>query len=192
MQRLLEKPENVSDETLAYQFKTTGDNKAFSLLVGRHKDAIFRKCKGYVKDEDAAKDICQEILIKLYLKIQSYQSQSKFSTWLFSIIHNTSIDYLRKNKRSAEKVLIEKLKDSLADLVENEDEIPAQLSIQILEDLLSQLSPQDRMLLVMKYREEHPIKDIQQATGLSESAIKMRLKRARERINQLYNKHKPD
>ena len=189
---MLEKPGFISDETLVHQFKTTGDQKAFSLLVGRHKDAIFRKCKGYVKDEDAAKDLCQEILIKLYLKIQSYQNQARFSTWLFSIIHNTSIDYLRKNKRSPEKVLVEKLKNSLVDLVENEDDVPVTLTIPILEELLGLLSEEDRMLLVMKYREEHQIKDIQQIMGLSESAIKMRLKRARERINQLYQKHKPD
>ncbi len=180
----------VSDESLAHQFQTTGDKQAFSILVSRHKDSILRKCKGYVKNEAAAQDLRQEVLIKLFLKMNSYQNQAKFSTWLFSIIHNTSIDYLRKNKRSVENVLIEKLKDKLVDLVEDEDEIPDVLSIQILEDLLEQLSPQDRTLLVMKYREEHQIKDIQQSLGLSESAIKMRLKRARERINKLHKKYK--
>jgi RNA polymerase sigma-70 factor (ECF subfamily) len=120
----------------------------------------------------------------------SFQHQAKFSTWLFSIIHNTSIDYLRKNKRNVENVLIEKLKDKLVDMVEDEDEIPLDLSIQILEDLLEQLTPQDRMLLVMKYREEHQNKDIQQTLGLSESAIKKRLKRARERINKLHQKYR--
>ena len=184
------KQQFVSDENLAHQFKTNGDQQAFSSLVARHKDSIFTKCKGYVKDEEAAQDLCQEVLIKLFLKMKSYQNQAKFSTWLFAIIHNTSIDYLRKNKRNVENVLIEKLKDKLVDLVEDEDEIPADLSIQILEDLLDQLTPEDRMLLIMKYREQHQIKDIQRTLGLSESAIKMRLKRARERINKLFHKHK--
>jgi len=184
------KSQFVSDENLAFQFKSTGDSQAFSKLVDRHKDYILKQCKGYVKNEEAAQDLCQEVLIKLYLKMTSFQHQAKFSTWLFSIIHNTSIDYLRKSKRNVENVLIEKLKDKLVDMVEDEDEIPADLSIQILEDLLQQLTPEDRMLLVMKYREEHQIKDIQHTLGLSESAIKMRLKRARERINKLHRKYR--
>jgi RNA polymerase sigma-70 factor (ECF subfamily) len=114
-----------------------------------------------VKDKDAAEDLTQEVLIKLFLKMKSYQSQAKFSTWLFAVIHNTSVDFLRKNKRNVRKVLIEKLLDQLADLVEDEKEIPEEISVQILDDLLEQLTPEDKMLLLMKYKERHPIKEIQ-------------------------------
>lgn len=186
----MENQNRQSDESLAYRFKATGDKQAFSELINRYRESIYQKCNGYVKDEDAAKDLCQEVMIKLFLKMESYQSQAKFSTWLFSIVHNTSIDFLRKNKRNVQHVLVDKLKDKLVDLMEVEEEIPKALSIQILEDLMEQLTPQDRMLMIMRYKERHQIKDIQQALGISESAIKMRLKRARERINKLYLKYR--
>jgi RNA polymerase sigma-70 factor (ECF subfamily) len=180
-----------SDQSLIKRFRKTGDPDAFSTLVGRYQEVIYQKCFGYVKDKDAAEDLTQEVLIKLFLKMKSYQSQAKFSTWLFAVIHNTSVDFLRKNKRNVRKVLIEKLLDQLADLVEDEKEIPEEISVQILDDLLEQLTPEDKMLLLMKYKERHPIKEIQKTLGLSESAIKMRLKRARERVNKLHQKYLP-
>ena len=186
----MEKQQFVSDEDLALRFKETGDQESFSLIVTRHRDPILKKCLGYVKDKDAAQDLCQEVLIKLFLKLKSYQNQAKFSTWLFSVIHNTSIDYLRKNKRNVENVLVDKLKNKLADIVEDDEDIPDELSIQILDELLQQLPTEDRLLLVMKYREGHQIKDIQKVMNLSESAVKMRLKRARTRIEKLHQKYK--
>lgn len=179
----------VSDEHLVIKFKTTGDNQAFSTLIARHKKAIYKKCFGYVQDEDIAEDLCQEVLIRLYLQIKNFKNQAKFSTWLFSIIHNICIDHLRKDKKNLRNVLSEKLMNEIADLVEEEEEIPRELSIKIFDDLLEQLTPEDKMLLLMKYKEKHHIKDIQQTLGISESAIKMRLKRAREKINKLYQKH---
>ena len=178
-----------TDEQLACYFKATNSQEAISILLDRHKDAILKKCKGYVKQQDIAQDLCQEVMIKLFLKMKSYQNQSKFSTWLFAVIHNTAIDYLRKSKRSVENILVDKLKDKLPDLMEHELEISQEMSIQILEELLLQLTPEDRMLLIMKYREGHQIKDIQQTLGISESAIKMRLKRARSRIHKLHRLH---
>lgn len=179
----------VSDEHLVIRFKNNGDNQAFSTLIARHKKTIYKKCFGYVQDEATAEDLCQEVLIRLYLQIKNFKNQAKFSTWLFSIIHNICIDHLRKDKKNLRNVLSEKLMNGIADMVEEEDEIPQELSIKILDDLLEQLTPQDKMLLLMKYKEKHHIKDIQQTLGISESAIKMRLKRAREKINKLYQKH---
>ncbi|GJM29747.1 MAG: RNA polymerase sigma factor [Cyclobacteriaceae bacterium] len=180
-----------SDEHLINQFKQTGDSKAISTLIDRYQELIYQKCLGYVKDKDAAADLSQEVLIKLFLKLKSYQSQAKFSTWLFSVIHNTSIDFLRKHKKSVRNILIEKLLDQLEDLVEDENDIPEKISIQILDELLEQLTPEDKMLLLMKYKERHPIKEIQKILNLSESAIKMRLKRARDRVNKLHKKYLP-
>lgn len=179
-----------SDEHLINRFQETNDNRVFSTLIERHEKTIYRKCYGYVKDKTAAEDLCQEVLIKLFLKLKSYQNNARFSTWLFSIIHNTSIDYLRKNKKNVRSVLIEKLSGEVAELVEDKDELSEEVTLKILDNLLDQLTPEDRMLLLMKYKEKHQIKDMQQALGVSESAIKMRLKRARERITKLHQKYK--
>ena len=179
-----------TDEELAGLFKETGDNKYFTALSVRYEKNILRKCKSYVKDEDTAEDLYQEVLIKLFLQIKNYQRKAKFYTWLFAIIHNICIDHLRRNKKNVRGVITEKLADELGEIIDDEDEIPEELSEKILDQLLEQISPEQKMLLLMKYKEKHHIKDIQITLGLSESAVKMRLKRAKEKVNRLYHKHK--
>lgn len=178
-----------TNEELIIRFRETEDPKTFSTLVERHQKHIYHKCYSYVHDADTAKDLSQDVLIKLYLQIKNFRNQAKFSTWLFSIIHNTCIDYLRKNKKNVRALITNKLTDGLPDLVEDEDEIPSGISVKILDELLEQMTPDDKMLLLMKYKERYHIKDIQQTLGISESAIKMRLKRAREKVNKLYQKY---
>lgn len=178
----------LSDEQLVSLYQENTDARVFSILVKRHEKGVLSKCFSYVLDQDTAEDLCQEVWIKLFLKIKGFRSQAKFSTWLFSIVHNTCIDHLRKNKKNVKGIITKKLVDELPDLVEDEEDISQELSVKILNELLEQLSPDDKMLLLMKYKEKHHIKDIQLTLGISESAIKMRLKRAKEKINKIYQR----
>jgi len=179
---------NYSDDQLVSLYQENSDARVFSILVKRHEAGILRRCYSYVHDEDTAEDLCQEVLIKLFLRIKSFRNQAKFSTWLFSIVHNTCIDYLRKNKKNVKRVITKNLVNELPDLVEDEEDISRELSVKILDELLEQLSPDNKMILLMKYKEKHHIKDIQLTLGISESAIKMRLKRAKEKINKIYQR----
>jgi RNA polymerase sigma-70 factor (ECF subfamily) len=179
----------LTDEELITRFKETDDSVAFSTLAERYQSHIYHKCYSYVHNQDTAEDLRQEVLIKLYLQIKNFRVQAKFSTWLFSIIHNACIDYLRKSKKNISAVITNKLANELPDLIEDEDEIPREISVKLLNELLEQISPDDKMILLMKYKEKYHIKDIQLALGVSESAIKMRLKRAREKVYKLYQKY---
>lgn len=165
-----------------------GNMRYFSMLTERYENYILKKCKSYVKDEDIAEDLCQEVLIKVYMHIHEFQKKAKFSTWLYAIIHNTCIDYLRKNKKNMRQVITEKMVDEIADLIDDTDNVPEELSVQILDKLLEEMSPEEKLILLLKYKEKHAIKDIQLSLNLSESAVKMRLKRAKEKINTLYNR----
>lgn len=180
----------LSDKELVMRFKEANDHCAFSILVQRHQKFIYNKCYSYVNDLNTADDLRQEVLIKLYLQIKSFRMQAKFSSWLFSIIHNTCIDYLRKNKKNIREVITNKLANQLPDIIETDDEIPHNISVKLLNELLELITPDDKMLLLMKYKERYHVKDIQLTLGISESATKMRLKRAREKINKLYQKHR--
>lgn len=182
--------EKLSDEKIAIQLKESGDQRCFAELAKRHEKKILKKCKSYVKQEEASEDLMQEILIKVFLRIKDFRNEAKFSTWLFTIIHSTCIDYLRKHKKNVHSVITEKLSEEVADMIESEEEISEALSEKVLLELLEQMTPEEKMLLLLKYKEKHQIKDIQKTLNLSESAVKMRLKRAKEKINRLYHKHK--
>lgn len=182
--------DSMSDEALALQLRENGDQRYFSVLAKRHEQKILKKCRSYVKQDEASEDLAQEVLIKVFLRINDFRNEARFSTWLFTIIHSTCLDYLRRNKKNVHSVITEKLADELGEMVDGDDEVGEALSGQILEALLEQITPEEKMILLLKYKEKHSLKDIQQTLNLSESAIKMRLKRARDKVNRLYQQHR--
>ena len=177
----------LSDEEIVHTLQE-GNWKYFTVLNERYEEHILSKCYGYVKDRDVSEDLCQEILLKIFFKIKDFKGTARFKTWLFAIIHNTCIDYLRKHKKNVPQIITSKMIDELPDLLIADDDIPVELSEQILAQLLEDISSEDKLLLLMKYKEKYSIQEIQQALNLSESAVKMRLKRAKERVNKLYDK----
>lgn len=160
----------------------------FSALTDRYEKYIHNKCYSFVKDQHEAKDLTQEILIKVFLQLKNFRSEARFSTWLYTIVHHTCIDHLRKKKVNIFEALSERLHEEVEEIIEEEG-WPEDISGRILERLLSQISAEERILLMLKYKEKHSIKDIQKTLNLSESAIKMRLKRAREKLHRIYHEH---
>ncbi len=168
-----------SDEVLAVRFRDDHDRQALEELLGRYRKKILRKCLQYVKNKDTAEDLVQEVQIKIFHHLLKFRLESRFSTWLFVIVNNTCIDYLRKHKRhqfmELTKSIVEHMQE--ADSVDTDH-----ISAEHLEQYLTQVSEEEKLLLVMKYREGVSIKDLSQSLQLTESAIKMRLKRARKKI----------
>ena len=178
--------DNISDEQLLI-FLKEGNHRYFSIFTQRYEKYILIKCKGYVKNAAIAADLCQEILIKVFLQVPKFRQEAKLSTWLFTIIHNTCIDHLRKNKKNLRDIITEKLINEVADIVDSEEELPLEKTVEVLDNLLEEITPDEKLILLMKYKEKYHIKDITLSLGLSESAVKMRLQRAKLKLNKLYN-----
>ncbi|MFT6214886.1 MAG: RNA polymerase sigma-70 factor (ECF subfamily) [Roseivirga sp.] len=180
--------EKLSDEEVIALLKEGGHDRYFSVITLRYENYIIKKCKSYVKDEDVAEDLCQEILIKLFMQLKNFRREAKFKTWLYSIIHNTCVDYLRKEKNKSHKVISEKLQEEMADLVD-EDVVNQEILEVALIQLLEEITPEEKLILLLKYKEKNSIKEIEATLGISASAVKMRLSRAKEKINKLYSKY---
>jgi RNA polymerase sigma-70 factor (ECF subfamily) len=176
-----------TDEEIILKLQAEFEPRLFSELIGRHRGMIKNKCMVYVRNSDIAEDLCQDILIKLYLKLESFKSDSRFTTWLFSIIHNHCMDYLKKNRKEMHQEITEKLSDEVAELMDHEEELSRALSEELLNGLLEQITPEGKLILLLKYKEHKSIKEIQTALNINESTVKMRLKRAKDKINHLYN-----
>jgi RNA polymerase sigma-70 factor (ECF subfamily) len=177
--------DKLSDEELVLLMKS-GDNRYFSVFADRYEKYILTRCKSYVKDADAAEDLSQEVMIKVFLQVANFRKEAKLTTWLFSIIHNACIDYLRSKKKRVHDVITEKLAEEVFEMVDSDEELTEEKTVEILETLLDQMTPEGKLVLLLKYKEKHSILDIQNSLGLSESAVKMRLKRAKEMLNKLY------
>jgi RNA polymerase sigma-70 factor (ECF subfamily) len=171
----------MEDLEVIHTYLDTHASPCFSLLYERYARKIYHKCISMLKDEAAAEDATQEIFMKILRNLSRFGERSRFSTWVYSITYNYCIDKLRKEQRSP--VVSEEpaqFKDE-AGAEEVPDAEIMEMEIQILKEVLRQLKPEERMLLLMKYQDELSIKEIATSLNVTESAIKMRLKRAKER-----------
>ena len=175
----------MSDEELVEEIVHSQNSRLVEVLYERYADKVYRRCISFVKEASVAEDLTHDIFIKVYLNLGGFKQKSKFSTWLYSITYNFCVDYVRK-----------KQKDNVVDMEDKEGEIAGRdidtaddldhIALDRLTELLEQLKPEDKLILLMKYRDDMSIKDIQIAFDISESAVKMRIKRAKEKLKSLY------
>ncbi len=164
-----------------------GDDMAFGILMERYQNAVFNLCYRMLNNAQDAEDAAQEIFIKAYRAIRSFDIERKFSTWILSISSNYCIDQYRKRKLqtlSLEDSPYEDIRDENQKNMENlltdkEKEKEIQL-------LLDHLQPKDRAAIVMFYWEDYSYDEIAKALDLSLGAVKSRLFRARKTLAEIW------
>lgn len=92
----------------------SGDDEAFSELVGRHKGKIFSIVAKFARNEDELDDISQEIFVKMYQGLHKYRRDAPLEHWLSKLAVNACYDMLRKRQRDADKVPLETVEFSLS------------------------------------------------------------------------------
>jgi RNA polymerase sigma factor (sigma-70 family) len=176
----------LSDEEIVAELQARMDADRFSVLYDRYTARVYQKCIGMTRDRDLSKDLVHDIFLKAFVNLGKFDHRSKFGTWLYSITYNYCLDHLRKQQRRKEDDIDEERGPSEHPDDDNESRLLG-LRAERLEEVLHQLDPADRALLLMKYQEDLPITDIMQVLAVSESAVKMRLMRARERAIARYH-----
>ncbi|SHH35410.1 RNA polymerase sigma-70 factor, ECF subfamily [Chryseolinea serpens] len=174
-----------SDEELITSI-LANDTDALGELYNRYYKKVFQKCLSLVKDPDEAFDLAQEALLKAFDHLKNFRKDSSFSTWLYIIAHRHCLLALRKkNKNGVQST--EALDEEADRLAENSDEVERRIESEtIMFSLINQLPEADKELLFLKYREGESIESLQEKLQLSTSAIKMRLKRSKEKLNNVY------
>jgi RNA polymerase sigma factor (sigma-70 family) len=157
----------------------SGDSEALTLLVNEYKDIAFNLALGIVKNKENAKDITQDSFLKVLENIKGFRNESKFSTWLYKIVYNQSIQFIQKTN-STNLIDIESVKanDFINDYSNGEDKYLE------LYQIIDQLEDNERNIVKLFYLAEKSIKDINSITGLSISNIKVILHRARKRLHE--------
>lgn len=177
--------QHFSDEELVRLYVETQRNTYFEKLYERYCDKVYRKCLSFTKDPLRAEDLTHDIFLKLVVKLSSFREQAKFSTWLYSITYNYCTDQLRSHNLRKE-VYMDDSWDRLD--IESDDGLGemAEMEAKQLERALLQLAPEEQTMLLMKYQDDISIRDIASINGLTESAVKMRLKRSRDKLRKNY------
>ena len=175
---------HLSDQALISLYLTTHNKRYFAQLYNRHRYRVYQLCLCFCKDPYEADDFTQEIFIRLTHKIGSFSGTARFTTWLNRVTTNYCIDQLRE--RQQRLALYQRYADETARL-ENWTQEADETAFQLMQRAMHQLSASERELLAIKYADSVALKSIARQRKLTLSAVKMRIKRARERARLLYS-----
>ena len=175
----------LSDSEIIREYLRTQRQDYFSMLYRKYADKVYRKCVTLLKDQGMAEDATQEIFVKIMLSLANFNEKAQFSTWVYSITYNFCIDIIRKQKKTKNLFVddIERAPD-VAD--EIPDEFLRSMEVKRLRVVLDTIPTDDHAILLMKYQDDMSIKDIAEGMGKTESAIKMKIKRAKEKAQFVY------
>jgi len=180
----------LSDEELVRKIVDKNDTHLFAILYDRYAGLVYNKCYGFSKSKEEAQDLTHDVFVQLFVKLRMFKGKSKFSTWLYSFTYNFCVNYVQRNsdkKKEKVTVVTDVIKDEDIDEDEIDDTTLFELKSDKLAKALKMIDVEDKMILLMKYQDDMSIKEIQESLNLGASAVKMRIKRAKERVVKMYN-----
>jgi len=168
----------------------SGDSDAFRLLVEQHSRAVFRLAFRMTGNEQDAEDVVQETFLRAYRQLDKYEARASFSTWLYRIASNYSLDLIRMRKRHEDKRERGKAeeRDILQTLPVNTpgpDRIVYSGQVQErVNEALNELSAQERTAFVLRHFEGMSIDEIGETLGTGTNATKHSIFRAVQKLRR--------
>jgi len=174
-----------------------GDEDAFEEIVHRYSARVFQVASKFFRQRNQVEDIAQEVFLKVYRQLASFEARGSFEGWLTRIATNTCLNQLRSGKRHPVTTMADVTEDENAWL-EHQGATPKGSTERSIEDrviyadlaekLLHQLAPEDQLVLSLVDGQELSTKEVAEATGWSESKIKVKAHRARKKMRTLLEK----
>ena len=175
----------LSDNELVKKIVKTNDSSLFAILYDRHASLVYNKCYGFATSKEEAQDLTHDIFVKLFVKLRTFKGTAKFTTWLYSFTYNFCVNYVtRNNYKKNEKNFEGEIPDS--DDTDSNDESIYSMKSDKLKKVLEIIEPSEKMILLLKYQDDFSIKEISESLEIGESAVKMRLKRAKAKLISVY------
>ena len=189
----------LSDTDLIIQAQK-GDQSAFEELVYRYDRNVLSVAMKYANDEDDAKDLYQEVFIRVYRGLKNFRFQSEFSTWLFRITTNVCLTYKSRSKEHLRVSINKNFDDEESELFATEELIydgstPEEISSgtdlgEIVNAAVESLSPKQKMTFILKHYEGYKIREIAEMLNCKEGTVKKYLfdavKNLRQKLSPIY------
>ncbi|MFH0756797.1 MAG: RNA polymerase sigma factor [Bacteroidota bacterium] len=175
---------HLKDNEIILKIKNDNTSKYFEELYKRYYLKVLDKCYSIVKNRPVAKELAEDIFSKVFEKLPTFKQRSSFSSWLYAVTYNHCIDYLReKNKIHYPNWNRD---HEIPEIIDETEEAIEEINYENLMEVIERIHPEEKALLLMKYKDDLSMKQIAVALRISEDAAKMRLKRARTRVLYLY------
>lgn len=172
---------DLSDDELAKLAAREGsDGPAFVELLARYRERVWRICYRLLDHADDAQDAAQEVFVRLFTERARFEGRSQYATWVHGIAVRTCLMFRRGRgrRRRHEAAAAEQATHSRPSAAPG-------LSLDVRE-MLEQLDEEDRALVILKYCENYSYEELAEMFGLSAPACKMRVSRAKEKIQQAF------
>jgi RNA polymerase sigma-70 factor, ECF subfamily len=191
---LLKETQLESDAGLVDECRR-GDARAFDALVNRYEDRIFNAALRFLGNHEDAADVCQEVFVRAYKAIDSFEGRAKVSTWLYSITLNLCRNRVRDSKRKGrdQGVSLELLEENAPGAVGGVTNPSPREAAQgselhaALQACLDRLPEHYRMAFVLRISEELPYDEIAESMGCPTGTVKSRLNQARRLLKDCLN-----
>lgn len=162
-----------------------GDTNAFAYLIDKYKSMTYTIAIKIVKSHEDAEEVAQDSFLKAYEKLNTFKGNAKFSTWLYTIVYRNAITKIRKKK-----VTTSDIDDYVINNHYEGDDFPQLETLKNEEQqkyvrhAIDKLPEKDALLITLFYMNENSIEEIEQITSLSQANIKVKLFRARKKLNK--------
>lgn len=168
-----------------------GEQAIFAQLVERYQNYVFTLVLRFTDNREDAEEIAQDVFVKAYRSLADFRGESKFSTWLYTVVRTSCITFLRKKKLDTtsldnERTLIQ---------VENRDSgfnaniIEQKSRHAMVNEAIRLLSPDDAQVITLFYKGEQSLEEIGRIMGLDPNTVKVKLHRARQRLKEKMEKY---
>jgi RNA polymerase sigma factor (sigma-70 family) len=168
-----------------------GDQARYAELVKRYQNFVFTIALRYAPQREDAEEIAQDVFVKAYRSLADFRGDSKFSTWLYTIVSTTCISFLRKKKLDTRSLDNEQV----FEVADNQDsgfranQVEQKSKLQMVNEAIKRLSPDDAKLITLFYKGEQSLEEISRIMGLEVNTVKVKLHRARQRLKDRMEKH---
>ena len=160
-----------------------GDSNAFAWLVDKYKNLAYTVALKIVRNNEDAEEIAQDSFVKAYTQLHTFKGESKFSTWLYTIVYRNSITKIRKKKITTTNIdayVIENQKSDYdfpqIEAIKNKEQK------EYVAKAIDRLPETDALLITLFYLNESSVEEIEEITGLTKTNVKVKLFRARKKL----------
>jgi len=163
----------------------SGENSSYSFLVDRYKDMVYAIALKILNNPEDAGDATQECFIKAFRQIHQFKGKSKFSTWLYTIIYRIAVSKLKENRVATVTISEDHHENHLTSELDNQSEqLQAKQTQYFVRQAIEKLPNMEALLVTLHYINDLSIREVGEITSLSTANIKVKLFRARKKLER--------
>lgn len=175
----------VPNEAYHIERVLKGETQAYAILVEYYKDLVFTICKRITQNDEDAEECAQDTFLKAFKSLETFRQEAKFSTWLFRIAYNTAISKQRRQKHEHQSTDDRQVLNlSFDDTESGYRSLGNAQRTHYLKLAIATLSGEEANLVSLFYYNELSIAEIHEVTGIEQSNIKVKLHRARKKLQE--------